>query len=170
MGVAWKDFILMYVIGFLLFILFNFFIAGIAATISFDIMGFSILPHLLFILLYCVPLGFYFWRNDTRLKKAGFISFVFGFSLVPAIMSIFFVLSYILITLAPKGGSLASGINWGAFVAEVIANGLSVLILGLALWFILKELKGEKEFQEIKEDLTEDYKNFLNSFGKDKRR
>ena len=168
MGVAWKDFFLMYVIGFLLFILFNFFIAGIAATISFDIMGFSILPHLLFILLYCIPLGFYFWRNNTHFKKAGFISFVFGFSLVPIIMSIFFVLSYVLISLAPKGGSLTSGIDWTAFFAEIIANGLSVLILGLGLWFVLKELRGEKEFQEIKQDLTEDYQNFLNSFGKDK--
>ena len=168
MGLAWKDFAIMYVIGFLLFILFNFVIAGIAATISFDIMGFSILPHLLFILLYCIPLGFYFWRNKTHLKKAGFISFVFGFSLVPIILSVFSVLSYIIITLAPKGGSFGTGINWAAFVAEMIANGLSVLILGLGLWFILKELKGEKEFQEIKGDLTEDYENFLNSFGKDK--
>lgn len=166
MGLGLKDIALMYIIGFLLFILFNFVIAGIATTISIDVMGFSILPHILFISLYCIPLGFYFWRNKSSVKKAGCVSFVFGFSLVPVILLLFSVLSYTILLLAPRGGTFGTGINWTTFMAEILANGLSVLVLGLGIWFVIREIRGEKEFQDIKEDLTEDYRTFLNSFGK----
>lgn len=173
MEVNGKDLAYVYILGFAVFILFTFGTAGLTMATSFNLNGISVMSYIFFIGIYGIPLGFYFWRNRPKLKEAAVISLGFGTTLVPSILFLMFVISYVLISIAGSGKAyldsiLFADINWGALIAEFIVNGILVLIMAVPLWFLVKEIRGEKEFEDIKPGLTEEYKNFLNSFGKDK--
>ncbi len=171
------DFVLMYAIGFAMFLILTFGTAGIAMATSLDLNNVSILPYIFFITLYGIPLGFYFYRNQSEFKEAAAVSFSFGATIIPLMLMIFFIISYFLLSVVfmfsgNGAGStmLLPGVtDWIAFITELVVNGILVSLMGVPLWFIIREVKGEKQFQDIKEDLTEDYQNFLNSFGKPKK-
>ncbi len=169
MAVNWKDLCLTYITGWALIILIT---MGIAAAVLSEIPILSdsqALPQIIFIILYGIPLAFYFFRNKTRPREGAVISFACGATLTPFFLfSVFLFYKIVFFILQTNYSLNISDVNWAFMITELLFNGTLVLIYGLFLWFVIKEVHHDKEYRESREEILTDYKNFLNSFGKPK--
>ena len=163
----WRDLFLTYVIAWALFILIVIF--SIAALLSsMALTDESATPYIVFGVIYGIPLLFYFWRNTSLVHEAAAICFVFGTTLIPLLLLVIYAF-YSVIFFILQSGSVTSNVSWAFLVSELMMNGVLVLIYGMAIWFVTNEIFEEKEYRPVRDNLKEDYKNFLNSFGKPKK-
>jgi|GEM_PF-6769089 len=171
MAVNWKDLCLTYIAGWALIILITLAIAAAVLSEIPILSDNSALPQIVFMVLYGLPLAFYFLRNKTRPREGAAISFAFGATLTPFFLFSVFLFYKILFFILQTDYPLdLSDVNWIFMITELLFNGTLVLIYGLFLWFVIKEVHHDKEYREARSEILTDYKNFLNSFGKGKRR
>jgi len=134
MNINWKDFGLMFVIAFLIFIIE--FILG------------EFIWMLLLLIPMMIPFIFYFYKNKVELKEAAVISIIFTTLFVILFWVFLFIIDpgifegllfLIVFTLDLPWGSLAV---FAMFVSALIFT-LIVSLIGLIIWFAVKKLKSK---------------------------
>jgi len=126
MGVSWKDGLVAYVSGSLLFLILLY--ASIPPDFAF----------LVFVIPYAIPLGYYFWNNRCGSKEAAVLSIAFGVTLLPALILLVWAFASVLaLSGTARQATYESDTNWLDLLPITLAfNILVSAVVGLAVWFI----------------------------------